>query len=85
VRKTLHFSVRRERIGSWKLAITSISFDASSAVKNQQRWNFGVISPESYATAQRGNDKSAMRTQPGHRFFFSVEEVEPYQRQRRGI
>jgi hypothetical protein len=24
-----------------------------SAVKNQQRWNFGVLCPESYAIAQR--------------------------------
>ena len=34
-----------------------------SAVKNQQRWNFGVLCPESFATAQRGTESSTMRTE----------------------
>lgn len=34
-----------------------------SAVKNQQRWNFGVVCPESYAVSQSGNDSSTMRTE----------------------
>jgi len=34
-----------------------------SAVKNQQRWNFGVLCPESYAIAQRGTESSKMRTE----------------------
>jgi len=34
-----------------------------SAVKNQQRWNFGVVCPESYAIAQRGTESSTMRTE----------------------
>jgi len=34
-----------------------------SAVKNQQRWNFGVLCPESYAIAQRGTESSTMRTE----------------------
>jgi len=34
-----------------------------SAVKNQQRWNFGVVCPESYAVSQIGNDSSTMRTE----------------------
>ena len=34
-----------------------------SAVKNQQRWNFGVLSPESYAIAQRGTESSTMCTE----------------------
>lgn len=34
-----------------------------SAVKNQQRWNFGVLCPEPYAVAQRGTDSSTMQTE----------------------
>ncbi len=34
-----------------------------SAVKNQQRWNFGVVCPESYAASQIGNDSSTMQTE----------------------
>ena len=34
-----------------------------SAVKNQQRWNFGVLCPESYAFAQRGTECSTMQTE----------------------
>src|SRR5215510_10338430 len=34
-----------------------------SAVKNQQRWNFGVVCPESYAVAQKGTESSTMRTE----------------------
>jgi hydrogenase maturation protease len=34
-----------------------------SAVKNQQRWNFGVLCPEPYAIAQRGTESSTMRTE----------------------
>lgn len=34
-----------------------------SAVKNQQRWNFGALYPESYAVAQRGTESSTMCTQ----------------------
>ena len=34
-----------------------------SAVKNQQRWNFGVLCPESYAIAQRGTESSTMLTE----------------------
>ena len=34
-----------------------------SAVKNQQRWNFGVLCPESYAIAQRGSESSTMLTE----------------------
>lgn len=34
-----------------------------SAVKNQQRWNFGVVCPESYAVLQAGNDSSTMQTE----------------------
>ena len=34
-----------------------------SAVKNQQRWNFGVVCPESYAVSQRGTESSTMRTE----------------------
>jgi hypothetical protein len=34
-----------------------------SAVKNQQRWNFGVIFPEPYAVAQKGTESSTMRTE----------------------
>lgn len=34
-----------------------------SAVKNQQRWNFGVLCPEPYAVAQGGTESSTMRTE----------------------
>ena len=34
-----------------------------SAVKNQQRWNFGVLCPEPYAVAQQGTESSTMRTE----------------------
>jgi hydrogenase maturation protease len=34
-----------------------------SAVKNQQRWNFGVVSPESYAVAQPETERSTMQTE----------------------
>ena len=34
-----------------------------SAVKNQQRWNFGVLCPETYAIAQGGTERSLMRTE----------------------
>lgn len=34
-----------------------------SAVKNQQRWNFGVVCPERYAAAQKGTDSATMQTE----------------------
>jgi len=34
-----------------------------SSVKNQQRWNFGVLSPEAYAVAQGGSESSSMLTE----------------------
>ena len=34
-----------------------------SAVKNQQRWNFGVVSPESYSVAQKGTEAFLMQTE----------------------
>jgi hypothetical protein len=34
-----------------------------SAVKNQQRWNFGALCPESYSLAQGGTESSTMRTE----------------------
>lgn len=34
-----------------------------SAVKNQQRWNFGVLYPQSYSEAQSGSDASMMQTE----------------------
>ena len=34
-----------------------------SAVKNQQRFNFGVLCPDSYAVAQSGSESSLMRTE----------------------
>jgi hydrogenase maturation protease len=34
-----------------------------SAVKNQQRWNFGVLCPESYAIAQHDAESSTMCTE----------------------
>jgi hypothetical protein len=33
----------------------------ASALKNGQRWNFGVLYPPSYAAAQQGSDSSVMR------------------------
>ncbi|MEO7145167.1 MAG: hypothetical protein ABI165_16845, partial [Bryobacteraceae bacterium] len=35
----------------------------ASSVKNQLRFNFGVVYPRAYAEAQSGNDASAMQTQ----------------------
>jgi hypothetical protein len=35
----------------------------SSSVKNRQRWNFGVLAPESYSIAQRGTEAFWMQTQ----------------------
>jgi hydrogenase maturation protease len=34
-----------------------------SSVKNQQRFNFGVLFPQSYSEAQSGNDASEMQTE----------------------
>jgi hypothetical protein len=34
-----------------------------SAVKNQQRWNFGALCPESYSVAQRGTENWTMQTE----------------------
>jgi hypothetical protein len=34
-----------------------------SSVKNQQRWNFGVLCPESYSEAQKGSEAWAMQTE----------------------
>ena len=34
-----------------------------SAIKNQQRWNFGVLYPRSYAEAQTGHDAWSMQTE----------------------
>ena len=34
-----------------------------SAVKNRQRWNFGVLYPESYSAAQGAADASSMQTE----------------------
>jgi hypothetical protein len=34
-----------------------------SAVKNQQRWNFGALCPESYSVAQRGTEACVMQTE----------------------
>jgi hypothetical protein len=35
----------------------------ASAVKNQQRWNFGVLCPQSYSEAQNGSEAWAMQTE----------------------
>lgn len=35
----------------------------SSAVKNQQRWNFGSLCPQSYSVAQRGTENWTMQTE----------------------
>ena len=34
-----------------------------SAVKNQQRWNFGALCPPSYSVAQGGTESFQMRTE----------------------
>ena len=34
-----------------------------SSVKNQQRWSFGVLCPQSYSDAQDGSEASAMQTE----------------------
>ena len=34
-----------------------------TAVKNQQRWNFGALCPESYSVAQRGTESWTMQTE----------------------
>jgi len=34
-----------------------------SSVKNQQRWNFGVLCPQSYSEAQKGSDAWTMQTE----------------------
>src|ERR1700724_2593300 len=35
----------------------------ASAIKNRQRWNFGVVYPRAYAEAQSGADAWTMRTE----------------------
>jgi hypothetical protein len=35
----------------------------ASAVKNQQRWNFGVLCPRAYSEAQNGSDACLMQTE----------------------
>lgn len=35
----------------------------ASSVKNQQRWNFGAVCPESYSLAQRGTESWTMQTE----------------------
>ena len=35
----------------------------ASAIKNQQRWNFGVLCPQSYSEQQNGSDAWMMQTQ----------------------
>src|ERR1700735_5436632 len=34
-----------------------------SSVKNQQRWNFGVLCPQSYSEAQNGTEAWIMQTE----------------------
>src|SRR6202043_2693534 len=34
-----------------------------SSVKNQQRWNFGVLCPQSFCDAQDGSEASIMQTE----------------------
>src|SRR5277367_1534450 len=34
-----------------------------SSVKNQQRWNFGVLCPQSYSDAQKGSEAWTMQTE----------------------
>jgi hypothetical protein len=35
----------------------------ASAVKNQQRWNFGVLAPQEYSEQQNGTEAAAMQTE----------------------
>jgi len=35
----------------------------ASAVKNQQRWNFGVVAPQAYCEQQSGNESATMQTE----------------------
>ncbi|MGI8958184.1 MAG: hypothetical protein ACR2IV_00150 [Bryobacteraceae bacterium] len=35
----------------------------ASAIKNQQRWNFGVLYPRAFAESQRGSDSWSMQTE----------------------
>ncbi len=35
----------------------------ASAVKNQQRWNFGILCPQSYSESQNGSEAWAMQTE----------------------
>jgi len=35
----------------------------ASAVKNHQRWNFGIVYPQDYSLAQRGAEASSMQTE----------------------
>jgi hydrogenase maturation protease len=35
----------------------------ASAIKNQQRWNFGVLCPHSYSESQNGSDAWSMQTE----------------------
>jgi len=35
----------------------------ASSVKNQQRWNFGALCPESYSEAQGGTEAWTMQTE----------------------
>ena len=34
-----------------------------SSVKNQQRWNFGVLCPQSYSETQKGSEAWTMQTE----------------------
>ena len=34
-----------------------------SSVKNHQRWNFGVLYPDSYAEVEQGNERCSMRAE----------------------
>src|ERR1700692_3830240 len=35
----------------------------ASAVKNQQRWNFGVVCPQAYSESQNGSEAWSMQTE----------------------
>jgi hypothetical protein len=35
----------------------------ASTIKNQQRWNFGVLYPRAFAESQQGNDRWSMQTE----------------------
>jgi hypothetical protein len=35
----------------------------ASAIKNQQRWNFGVLYPRAFAESQQGNERWSMQTE----------------------